>query len=176
MHTNEPRELQGVELGYDPRDVEPKGLTKVIVIFLGATLFFFGVGALVWMNLGYAKPSNFDARKPRVAGPLVQGNITAKVDIMAMRQFEKEAMTTYKPLENGKWRIPVDRAMEILGTRGLPAIASEVPAKTTGNTIPQNAIPPTSAPQTEPSAPTTPPSETAPHSSPEGTAPAHSQP
>lgn len=173
MHTNEPREIQGVELGYDPRDVEPKGLTKVILFFFGGTLFFFGVGAILWIWLGYARPSNFNPRKPRFAGPLVQGNITSKTDIMALRQFEKRMMTSYEPLPNGKWRIPVDQAINLLGSRGLPPITSAAPAKSTGTTIQQNAV----GRSTEgTSVPTTPPAQTAPQSSPEGTAPEHSQP
>jgi hypothetical protein len=173
MHTNEPREIQGVELGYDPRDVEPKGLTKVVVMFLGATVFFFGVGAWLWMALGYSKPSTFNARKPRFEGPRVQGNITSKTDIMAMRQEERRLMTTYEPLKGGKWRIPVDQAITLLGDRGLPAITSAAPAKSTGTTIQQNAVGPATAGSTEP---TTPPTETSPHSSSEGTAPEHTQP
>jgi hypothetical protein len=142
MHTNEPREVQGIELGYDPRDIEAKGLTKAVIYFFLFTLFFFGVGAYWWINAGWSHSETFDKRKPAVAGPLVQGNMTAKTDIMSVRQHEREMMTTYAPLENGKWRIPVDQAIEKIGGtdgRGLPAITSDAPATSPGTTIKQNA-------------------------------------
>lgn len=139
MHTNEPREVQGIDLGYDPRDIQAKGLTKAIVYFFLFTLFFFGVGAFWWINAGWSHTETFDKRKPAIEGPMVQGNMTAKTDIMSVRQHEHEMMTTYAPLENGKWRIPVDKAIDLLNDRGLPVIQSEVPAKSPGTTIKQNA-------------------------------------
>ena len=175
MHTNEPRELQGVELGYDPRDIESKPVTKFFVAFFIFAIAAFGLGAVIYTRMDLGGRSSFDTRKPKIAGPLIQGNITSKTDIMSLRQYERRMMTTYEPLPNGKWRIPVDKAIDLLGDRGLPAISSAAPAKSTGTTIEQNAIgPATSANRT--SEPTTPPAETAPQGSSEGTAPAHSQP
>ncbi|RYG27186.1 hypothetical protein EON82_00275 [bacterium] len=178
MHTNEPRELQGVELGYDPRDIEAKPIGKFFLYFFIFTIVAYGGGVLIYQWMGLGGRSNFDTRKPAIAGPLVQGNITSKTDIMEMRQYEKRMMTTYGEQKNGSWRIPVDRAITLLGDRGLPTISSEASAKSTGNTIPQNAIAPgeSNVPTAGTSAPTTPPAETAPHASPEGTAPEHSQP
>ena len=170
MHTNEPRELQGVELGYDPRDIESKPVAKFFLYFFIFAVASFGLGALIYTRMDLGGRSNFDPRKPKIAGPLIQGNITSKTDIMALRQYERKEMTTYEPLPNGKWRIPVDRAIDLLGSRGLPAIASEAPAKSTGTTIQQNAIGPAT------SSATTPPTETAPTPSGKGTAPAHSEP
>lgn len=139
MHTNEPREVQGIELGYDPRDIQSKSLTKAIVYFFLFTLAFFGIGAIVWIRAGWSHSESFDARKPKIEGPTVQGNMTAKTDIMSVRQHEHELMTTYAPLENGKWRIPVDRAMSLIGDRGLPSVTSDAPAQSPGTTIKQNA-------------------------------------
>ena len=139
MHTNEPRELEGVELGYDPRDIQLKPIIKVVVYFFAFTIFFFGMGAIIWINRGYGSRSRFDARKPPITGPRVQGNITAKIDIMKMRQAETHYLTTYGT-EGGKQRIPVDHAMELLSERGLPAISSDEPAKSPGNTIQDNAV------------------------------------
>jgi len=139
MHTNEPREVQGIELGYDPRDIEAKGLTKAVIYFFLFTLFFFGVGAIWWIRAGWSHSETFDKRKPAVAGPLVQGNMTAKTDIMSVRQHEREVMTTYAPLESGKWRIPVDKAIDVINGRGLPTVTSDAPAASPGTTIKQNA-------------------------------------
>lgn len=178
MHTNEPREIQGVELGYDPRDIEAKSITKFFVAFFIFATVAFGGGVIIYEMMGLGGRSSFDTRKPRIEGPLVQGNITTKTDIMSLRQYERHMMSTYEPTKDGKWRIPVDRAIELLGTRGLPTITSDAPAKSTGTTIKQNAVGPATAGT---SAPTTPPAETAPHPSSEGTgangnAPTQTQP
>lgn len=139
MHTNEPREVEGIELGYDPRDINIKPIVKVVGYFFGFTILFFGLGAAIWINKRYGIQPRFDGRKPPIEGPRVQGNITAKIDIMKMRQAETHYMTTYGN-EGGKQRIPVERAMELLSERGLPAIASDEQAKSPGNTIQDNAI------------------------------------
>jgi hypothetical protein len=156
MHTNEPRELQGVELGYDPRDIDAKGIYKIVVYFFLFALVFFGGGAIIFVRQGWGGRTSFDSRKPAFAGPKVQGNIAAKIDIMAMRQHERRVMESYKDLQNGKWQIPVDRAMALVAAEGLPAVASDQKAVSPGNTIPQNATGPAAS-----STPTSP-SESAP--------------
>jgi len=167
MHTNEPREIQGVELGYDPRDIEAKGITKFFIVFFIFATVAFGGGVVIYEAMGLGGRSNFDTRKPKIVGPLIQGNITTKTDIMSLRQYERHMMTTYEPMPTGKWRIPVDRAIDLLGSRGLPPITSDAPAQSKGTTIQQNAIGPATAGT---SAPTTPPAETAPMPSNEGSA------
>ncbi|GEM_PF-2772482 len=156
MHTNEPRELQGVELGYDPRDIDSKGIYKVVVYFFVFALVFFGGGFLVYVNRGWGGRTAFDNRKPAFAGPKVQGNISAKIDIMAMRQHERAMMESYGQLPNGKWRLPMERAMELVASEGLPNVVDDRKATSPGNTIPQNAT------GLKPSSTTTSPSESAP--------------
>ena len=147
MHTNEPRKVEGVDLGYDPRDIETKPIIKVVIAFFAFTLIFFGMGAFVFMRTTWGHQTPFDVRKPQIVGPRVQGNVSAKVDIMQMRQAETKGLTTYDPKGlGGGARIPVDRAMDLLVERGLPAIKSEAPAKTVGNTIKDNAIGPSTTP------------------------------
>jgi len=163
MHTNEPRQLEGVELGYDPRDIDAKRIYKSAIWFFVLTVFFFGLGAIIWIRYGLAHTSDFDKRKPAIVGPLVQGNMAAKVDIMNVRQDEHRRMTTYGTNPDGKQRIPVDQAIALIAQRGLPVVPSEGPAKSPGNTIKQNAVEPgttppvTATPETTPdaSAPTT---------------------
>ena len=140
MHTDEPREVQGVELGYDPRDIDLGRILKIVVYFFVFALVFFGGGAIYYVYIGKIETSQrFDARKPAIVGPKLQGDVAAKTDIMAMRQVERKEMTTYRQNADGSWRIPVDRAMALLTERGLPAVKSDQAAVSPGNTIPQNA-------------------------------------
>lgn len=146
MHTNEPREVEGIDLGYDPRDINVKPLVKAVIGFFAFTLVFFGVGAYVFTVKKWGPHSQFDPRKPVFEGPKLQGNITAKVDIMSMRQAETKALTTYGPGLNGGRRIPIAHAIDLLAGRGLPAISSDLPAKSPGNTIKENAVGPSTTP------------------------------
>lgn len=143
MHTDEPRELQGVELGYDPRDIDAPKIYKVVIGFFAFAVFFFGLGAIVYIYWGkFGFSSNFDPRKPAIVGPKVQGNVAAKIDIMSLRQAERRQMEGYGQNQDGKQHIPVDAAMEILAKRGLPTISNDEKAVSPGNTIPQNAVGP----------------------------------
>lgn len=142
MHTNEPREIEGVELGYDPRDINLPVIKKIIVWFFILTVVFFGIGAAFFTWKGWGGRTTFDTRKAAFTGPKVQGNITAKVEIMDMRQKERALMETYGVNPDGKQRIPTDRAMDLLVERGLPVVTSDRTAQSKGNTIEQNATGP----------------------------------
>lgn len=142
MRTNEPRELQGVELGYDPRDIDLKKIIRVVIVFFAIALLHFGVGAAFFIWRGWGGATVRDARKPDFAGPKLQGNIESKVDIMTMRQSERTQMETYGINPDGKQRIPVDRALDLIAQRGLPVVSSAEAAITKGNTIEQNATGP----------------------------------
>ncbi len=144
MHTDEPREVQGVELGYDPRDINLPVIKKIVVWFFVLTVLFFGGGAIVYIARHWGGRTTFDTRKAPIAGPKIQGNITAKVDIMDMRQAERAQMETYGTNPDGKQRIPVDRALDLLAERGLPLVTSDKTAQSKGNTIEQNATGPAS--------------------------------
>ena len=142
MHTNEPRELEGVELGYDPRDIDGPKIYKIVFYFFVFATVFFGGGAAFYIWRGGGLQFARDARKPDIVGPKVQGNIAAKVDIMEMRQTERREMETYGTNPDGTQRIPLDRAMAILAQRGLPEIKGDEKAISPGTTIQQNAIEP----------------------------------
>lgn len=139
MHTDEPREIEGVELGYDPRDIDLPKIKKIVIWFFILTVFFFGMGAIVFSWRGWGARTSFDPRKAAFAGPKVQGNVSAKIDIMSMRQKERAEMESYGTNPDGKQRIPVDRAIDLLAERGLPPVTSDEAAVSKGNTIEQNA-------------------------------------
>ena len=146
MHTDDPREVEGIDLGYDPRDIDIAKIAKVVIGFFAFSLVFFGGGAIYYIYIGkIVTASRFDPRKPAIVGPKLQGNIAAKTDIMTMRQVERAQMDSYGTNQDGKQRIPVDAAMRILASRGLPDIESDRNATSPGNTIPQNAIGPAGA-------------------------------
>ena len=142
MHTNEPRELEGVDLGYDPRDIDGPKIYKIVFWFFAFAIFFFGTGAIVYSYFGFGIQPRRDARKPEIVGPKLQGNIAAKVDIMEMRQTERRELETYGTNPDGTQRIPLDRAMALLAQRGMPKVTSDEKAVSPGTTIPQNAIDP----------------------------------
>lgn len=150
MHTNEPRELQGVELGYDPRDIHIVPIIKVVVWFFVLTAVAFGAMAIWFIKSGQGSSFKRDVRKPAITGPVLQSNVGAKIDIMQLRQKERDAMTTYETNKDGSMRIPVEHALDLIAERGLPQVTSNEPARSPGTTIPQNAVGAgTSVPHTE---------------------------
>ena len=142
MHTNEPRELEGVDLGYDPRDIDGPRIYRIVTGFFIFATVFFGGGAALYIWRGGGIQFARDARKPEIVGPKLQGNVAAKVDIMEMRQTERKDLESYGTNPDGTQRIPVDRAMAILAERGLPDVKSDVKATSPGTTIQQNATGP----------------------------------
>ena len=142
MHTDEPRDVQGIDLGYDPRDIDAPKIYKIVAGVFAFALVFFGIGAVVYIKLGIGFKAGFDPRKPAIVGPKIQGNIAAKIDIMQMRQDERRQMEGFGENQDHSQHIPVDAAMAILAERGLPAIKNDQKATSPGNTIPQNAVGP----------------------------------
>ena len=78
--------------------------------------------------------------------PLLQDNFSTKVDIIDMRQHEEQVMSTYGWVDqnNGVVHIPIEKAMERVLSGGV-STGQSVPAKSTGNTISQNAVGPGSS-------------------------------
>lgn len=143
MHTDEPRDVQGVDLGYDPRDIDAPKIYKIVAGVFAFAVFFFGGGALWYVYIGRVNTDqHFDNRKVQAAGPRIQGNVAAKIDIMQMRQDERRQMEGYGENRDHSQHIPVDAAIAILAERGLPEIKSDKTATSPGNTIPQNAVGP----------------------------------
>lgn len=151
MHTDEPREVEGRDLGYDPRDIDAPKIYKVVLGFFAFALVFFGLGAVYYIWIGKIETGQrFDPRKPAIVGPKIQGNVAAKIDLMQMRQDERAQIESYgkdeETLATGqkvaRQRIPVARAMQLLAQRGLPVIKNDEKATSPGNTIPQNAVGP----------------------------------
>jgi hypothetical protein len=149
MHTNEKREDPLVEMGYEVRDVNLKVLnqsvlgffifTVAMIVISWGVLFGFRIGPFQSpaMNPAYAnKQSGFNTvRKiPAAPNPLLQTNVSAKTDMMQMRQAEAARLASTGYLDGRKDRvhIPIDRAIELLAERGLPN-SVDAPAVSRGN-------------------------------------------
>lgn len=170
MHTKEPREDPLVEMGYEIRDVDfPK--------FRMAAIFFFGfagvcaiIGWFMYMNrfwvFAVTPPQSEVGMKHAMPGPeypLLQDNMTSKMDIADLRQRETTRMTSTGMNPDGSVHIPVDRAMGLIAERGIPPTNHTVPAVTRANTVgPTLLSPPTPQPYGTPNPGTEPPATTEP--------------
>ncbi|MDR3689624.1 MAG: hypothetical protein P4L46_09625 [Fimbriimonas sp.] len=139
MHT-EKREDPLVELGYEIRDVNKKALVNGTIGFFVFAIASSVIGFVIF-RLMY--PAGFDAQHepkslmPQSPNPLVQSNITAKTDIMDLRQQEDKVLNApahWVDASHTKIAIPIDRAMEIIADRGMPKTTPDVPAVTKGHT------------------------------------------
>jgi hypothetical protein len=150
MHTNHKREDPITELGYETRDVSLPGLAKATVYFFGFAIFS---GILGWIFLSsgihlgpiqidgmdpsyIAKKPNTMRKIPASPNPLLQNNVSAKVEISEMRNEEDTKLngTAYANADQSKVRIPIDSAMNILVRDGIKKVGTAVPAKTVGHT------------------------------------------
>ncbi len=139
MHT-EKREDPLVELGYEVRDLNTVAIRNATIGFfvfaiLSAVL---GFGVYRIMNPTVFEPKPLSHRVvPGAPNPLVQSNIAAKTDIMDVRQHETAVLTgppSWADPAKTHLRIPIDQAMEIIATKGVPATGAEVPAVSKGHT------------------------------------------
>jgi hypothetical protein len=158
MRTDHPKEDPLVELGYEIRDVNYKSLTKAVVIFFAFTIGSFGAGLVIY-NVYYkaddrptlASTARLNRRMPQPPNPLLQGNVNSKTDMMRLRQAEDARLHGTGHIEGtDRVHIPVERAMELLTERGLPATNKDVPAVSQGNTTEGPGMAPVDGPATVP--------------------------
>ena len=147
MHT-EKREDPLVDMGYEIRDVNYKGLRTAVIIFFGFSLFAGVVGYVLYAF--WANPALYrtEGRKvsrilPDKPDPLLQDNVRAKTDIMDMRQREDKALANAPiQLEDGTYQIPIEAAKELVVTYGAktsptePLTPSDVPVPVTPQALP----------------------------------------
>ena len=155
MHTNhEPEDPEVLKaMGYDRRDLNVPTIKKWTIITLVFSLFCFAISLPIYFWFINGSPVNASAIKPQPSkirvveadknNPVLQDNITTKVDIMDMRQREDKILSTTEWIDQnkGKVRIPIDQAIKLIAKRGVET-GNTVEAKTLGNTIPQNALEP----------------------------------
>ncbi len=157
MHTEfqpeDPEVLR--EMKYDRRDIDVPLLKKYTTVITVSCIACFIVSLPLynWLTtpgktipsiLGTtrepAEPSKFRAKSPN---PMLQDNLTTKVDIMELRKHEDDTMKSFGWIDqnNGVVRVPIEKAMSMIINRGV-STGVQVPAVTKGNTIPQNAVEP----------------------------------
>lgn len=150
MHT-EKREDPLVEMGYEVRDINLKGITKAVIVFVvfavamilisWVVLFGFKLGPInmIGMNPMYAnKQSGYNKMRviPTAPNPVLQTNVSARTDIASMRQNEAKRLTGFSGAQDAKQHIPIDLAIEKVLEKGISTGAS-VPAVSQGNTQPK---------------------------------------
>jgi hypothetical protein len=112
-------------------------LTAVTLVVMG---LMWGVAILFKGSLARkdpAPPALAEAREARVPpGPNLQQNPTA--DLAAFRAAEEAELATWAWVdrEKGVARVPVDRALEIVASRGLPERPPMPPPAPAGETAP----------------------------------------
>ncbi len=114
------------EVSHERSDVSIRG-----IVFFGAALLIAAIVihlGLYWLLEFYreeaprqAPPATPPHDQPQVSEPRLQ--ISPRADLAEMRAAEQRQLTTYGWLDKEKQtvRIPIDRAMELLAKRGLPA-------------------------------------------------------
>jgi hypothetical protein len=150
MHTNHKREDPITELGYETRDVSLPGLGKAAIYFFGFAILSGILGWIFLVSGIHIGPlqidgmdPNYIAKKPSAMrklpgspNPILQSNVSAKVEISEMRNDEDVKLngTAYANADHTKVRIPINSAIDILVRDGIKKVGTEVPAKSVGHT------------------------------------------
>jgi hypothetical protein len=139
MHT-EKREDPLVELGYEVRDLNTVAIRNATIGFFIFTIASAVIGFGVYRVMN---PTVFHPQAPTnrvIAGapyPMVQTNMTAKTDIMDIRQHETAVLTApigWADEQKTHLHIPIDQAMQIVVAKGLKPTGESVPAVSKGHT------------------------------------------
>ena len=127
-HNVDPREAEGQNLGYEPRDVSIGVIAKWLIglfvfVALSAVLALGGYFILTY-NRGDGNAERPQSRPGdhEVPADLPVLQASPVKDIKDFRLAEDRALTKYEWVDSkaGIAKIPVDRAMDILAARGLP--------------------------------------------------------
>lgn len=116
--------------GYERSDARPGSLLKLgIGLFLILVACFIG---MKWMFSYFAKvqqlgPPASPFENARVLPPPPRLQVQPRLDLEKYLDSQNRALTSYGWVDkqNGVIRIPIDRAMDLLVERGLPARSAE---------------------------------------------------
>ncbi len=123
--------------GYEKRDVNARGIIYFVIV-----LFLLLVASLVSMRslFGYFSATQklgpaatpFDTSRALPPEPRLQ--VYPVEDLNRERQGQEELLNSYRWVDpaNGKVRIPIDRAMELVIERGLPVRQNAPPQEGSG--------------------------------------------
>jgi hypothetical protein len=117
--------------GYEPSDLKP----GAIALFAVALVIAIGLALVIttlFMNYRALQHSRREAPVPRLAGereatPGPRLQVDAQNELRQMRAAEDTTLNSYSWVDKdaGIVKIPIDRAMEILAKKGLPARKQE---------------------------------------------------
>lgn len=126
-----PRALeQAVEVGHEADVVRSRVLWIAAAIFIGlGTIGWFAVQLIepLFISLQeekYPPPNPLAATYGRVEPPAPRLQVDPRLDIHDYRAAQERLLTTYGWVDEqaGVVRIPIERAIDILAERGLPAV------------------------------------------------------
>ncbi len=130
MHNSEDnRDLNILEeLGYEPTDVETRSIPKVTIIFfvVSTVMFIIAWGVMSVIDRTSVKtpdPESFSRRRtPEGDAPLLQTNVSAKLDTIKLRREELAKTETYAWVDESKGivRVPIELGMQKLLEQGVP--------------------------------------------------------
>jgi hypothetical protein len=117
---------------YEKSDVQSAKVVRAGVGILALLAVFF---ALMWMLQGVLLRFEQNAQVPphplastlaRTEPPLPRLQPNPRADLLALRAKEEAVLETYAWVDKGRGtvRVPIERAMELLAQRGLPARAA----------------------------------------------------
>lgn len=136
-HHDDPVELAKAEkLRYDHRDLDIDAIRKSMFPFGAFLVFcliasFLVMAGLYWLRQQGESAFTAQVAPPRAslpAGPLLQSDITAKLDMENLRKREDRMANSYGWADrpNGVARIPIDRAVELTAQRGLGVVSQKI--------------------------------------------------
>lgn len=119
------------ELGYEPQDIQYKKFSSYAAYFLAFFIFCIIAGFVIMFfmvstRLQGGRMASYEPRTQMPVGtPLLQSNVTARTDIMSLRQRETALLDGSGVIDQSKgvYRIPIASAIDILSQRGLPKTA-----------------------------------------------------
>jgi hypothetical protein len=138
-------DLSNPENRFEHRDVSFVALTKFAIGLIITTIFCIGLVLGMFQYLlhreGGVPASRIEspAQDARQLPPEPRLEVTPNSDLLEMRAAEDQVLTHYAWLDqdNGIVRLPIDRAMELIEQRGLPARKESGPQSAAANvTVP----------------------------------------
>lgn len=122
----------GEEPGYEKRDTNPAALARVMGMVLGGTVLVVMLSALLFYWLLKLQPVPWTPEAAIVQGrrdfPEPRLQVNPPVDMDRLRQQFGKETTEYgwADQSKGEVRLPVERAMDLVLERGLPATERKV--------------------------------------------------
>lgn len=117
---------------YELRDGDYKGVAKIVTAFFIFTAVCFPIAfGLMMLVSKVIVPRPYEINSTRMEAPRtmpekapLQTNVTAHSDMEALRKHEHEQTGTYgeSSVNPGKKRVPIDRAIDVLGKEGVKGL------------------------------------------------------